>query len=403
MSGVISDNTVRSSGAIAPLTSATTDANDPARDTNPTDGLGTKWINTTSGQIFICIDATTDANEWVGQTGTSVLPRVIFAGGNSDDGNEHTSTGKINEISYVAPDTLGDATDFGDLVNVNQYFTATSNGTSERGVFGGGSAPSGGEGDQIEYITISTPGNASTFGILIAGTVQAGASSNGTSDRAMWSGGGVAGTDVATNKIDYITVSTPGNAADFGNLTLAKEYTAGTDNGTNDRGINASGILDGGSPKTDRIDYWTISSTGNAQDFGNLTADRFAPATCSNDTNDRGLFMAGFYQGSSNSYSNKIDYITITSTGNATSFGVMAGATPSGYANNNGARGHPAGASSGTAERGFMCGGYSSLSGTQNWYSQIEYVTISTTGNSQAFGDLPKRVYGPAACSNTAG
>jgi len=35
--------------------------------------------------------------------------------------------------------------------------------------------------------------------------------------------------------------------------------------------------------------------------------------------------------------------------------------------------------------------------------TSIEKITISTTGNSQAFGDLPKRVYGPAACSNTAG
>ena len=74
MSGVISDNTVRSSGAIAPLSSATTDANDPAVDTNPTDGVGTKWINTTSGEIFICIDATADTNQWIGQTTTKRSP-----------------------------------------------------------------------------------------------------------------------------------------------------------------------------------------------------------------------------------------------------------------------------------------------------------------------------------------
>ena len=84
MSGVISDNTVRSSGAVAPLSAATLDANDPAVDTNPTDGLGTKWINTTTGQIFICMDATTDANEWRGQITTTIQPRCFFSGGNSD-------------------------------------------------------------------------------------------------------------------------------------------------------------------------------------------------------------------------------------------------------------------------------------------------------------------------------
>ena len=82
MSGVISDNTVRSSGQVAPLTSATLDASNPAYNTNPTDGVGTKWVNTTSGQIFICIDATTDANEWMGQTISAIQPRVFCAGGN---------------------------------------------------------------------------------------------------------------------------------------------------------------------------------------------------------------------------------------------------------------------------------------------------------------------------------
>ena len=100
MSGVISDNTVRSSGAVAPLTSATLDANNPAIDTNPTDGLGTKWINTTSGQIFICTDATTDANEWIGQTTTSIQPRVFCAGGNLST-TGHVSVGMTNTIEYA--------------------------------------------------------------------------------------------------------------------------------------------------------------------------------------------------------------------------------------------------------------------------------------------------------------
>ena len=100
MSGVISDNTVRSSGAVAPLSAATLDANDPAVDTNPTDGLGTKWVNTTSGQIFICIDATTDANQWIGQTTTSIQPRVFCAGGNKSI-TGHAGVGKINTIEYI--------------------------------------------------------------------------------------------------------------------------------------------------------------------------------------------------------------------------------------------------------------------------------------------------------------
>ena len=406
MSGVISDNTVRSSGQVAPLSSSTLDASNPAVDTNPTDGVGTKWVNTTSGQIFICTDATTDANHWIGQTGTALVgPRCIWAGGNSDNADEHNAATavKINEISYVVPTTLGDATDFGDLLETTQYFAGTSNGTNERGIFAGGydsSSPS----EVVQYITCSSAGNATDLGNLAEAMGGPGASSNATSDRATFSGGNRASIppnyDRASDMIQYITISSAGNATDSGNLTSARDYTCGTDNGTDDRGINAAGRLDGGvSGNTNSINYWTISSTGNAAAFGTLTGARFKPWTASSDTNNRGLFGGGELAGTANP-SNNIEYITISSTGNGTSFGDMTGATPSGYPDYSGGRGNMYGSSSGTGERGLYAGGYTS---GPNWYKQIEYVTISSTGNSTSFGDLSKRAYGKSGCSNTFG
>ena len=67
MSGVISDNTQKSSGVIAAVSTATKSSSDPTISTNPSSGVGTKWINTTSGEIFLCTDATAGANKWVGQ------------------------------------------------------------------------------------------------------------------------------------------------------------------------------------------------------------------------------------------------------------------------------------------------------------------------------------------------
>ena len=398
MSGVISDNTVRSSGQVAPLTSATTDANDPARDTNPTDGLGTKWINTTSGQIFICTDATTDANEWVGQTGTTIQPRILFSGGNSDYLGEHdwNYATKIAFMTFITPDTLGNAASFGNLMNTNQYFAGTSNGVSDRGVYGGGCTDANCPANEMQYITCSTLGNAIDFGDLTEARVQPGACSNGTTDRGCWSAGGVTGVDVATDRIDYVTISTTGNATDFGDLVNAREYTASLSNGTNDRGISGGGIQDGGTPHLNEIDYWTISTPGNASDFGNLTNIRMNMATASNDTDNRGLFMAGSYAGS---YSDVIDYITINTTGNATDFGDMDGADM-GYGAGS-ARGHPGGGSSGLGQKGMIAGGYTSVSGVSNWYDDIRYVTISTPGNGTLFGDLIYRAYGPAGLDNT--
>jgi hypothetical protein len=42
----------------------TKDSNDPAIDTNPSEGVGAKWVNIITGDFFICTDATTDANVW---------------------------------------------------------------------------------------------------------------------------------------------------------------------------------------------------------------------------------------------------------------------------------------------------------------------------------------------------
>ena len=67
--------------------------------------------------------------------------------------------------------------------------------------------------------------------------------------------------------IDYINIASQGNAADFGNLTSATQYPAGCSSNT--RGL----ILGGAQPsRVDVIEYVTISQPGNAIDFGNLTA-----------------------------------------------------------------------------------------------------------------------------------
>ena len=59
-------------------------ANDPAIDSNPSSGLGTIWVNTTSGEMFSLTDATTDANVWtnIGDGSGDVEP-FSFQGTNS--------------------------------------------------------------------------------------------------------------------------------------------------------------------------------------------------------------------------------------------------------------------------------------------------------------------------------
>ena len=76
----------------------------------------------------------------------------------------------------------------------------------------------------IGYFETSTPGNAIDFGDLTVARQGPGACSNGVgydADRACWGGGGS-----TYDTIDYVAISTPGNATDFGDLTQARRYTA---------------------------------------------------------------------------------------------------------------------------------------------------------------------------------
>ena len=171
--------------------------------------------------------------------------------------------------------------------------------------------------NKIDYFTITSAGNASDFGDMIngqpgsTGNRYPGCTSNGTNERGLAMGGGDSGSDM----IQYITMNSLGNATDFGNLTNTIITGGACSNSTNERGVVA-----GGSGNTNVIQYFTINSTGNAADFGDLTIGRSGVSACSNGTGERGIIGSGNPAGAPRT---RMDYITINSTGNATVFGAM--------------------------------------------------------------------------------
>ena len=113
MSGITADNLERSSGLVkAASVGPSTSSSNPGTDDNPS-AVGTRHINTTSGEVFVATDVTTDANVWKGQQGTTVqLPqyfgeRGFWAGG--------YVSAYSNVIDYVGISSAGNASDFGDL------------------------------------------------------------------------------------------------------------------------------------------------------------------------------------------------------------------------------------------------------------------------------------------------
>ena len=86
-----------------------------------------------------------------------------------------------------------------------------------------------------------------------------------------------------TNAIDFITIATTGNATDFGDMTYTNNRD-GASGSSKTRGIVGAGGDPYSSPypKTNIINFVEIATTGDAADFGDLTTARNHMAGCSN-------------------------------------------------------------------------------------------------------------------------
>ena len=143
--------------------------------------------------------------------GVASPTRAVFAGGDASTGNLFT----IQSIEFA---TLGTPIPFGELTDDRTGHTVASSGI--RGVFAGGKAP--GVVNTMEFITIATEGNGTDFGDLsVAKRNMAG---NSNSVRGTFAGGhtGASGTGNNINVIEFITIASTGDAADFGDLTSAR-------------------------------------------------------------------------------------------------------------------------------------------------------------------------------------
>ena len=286
-------------------------------------------------------------------------------------------------INYITISTLGNAKDFGD--NTVDALNTSACASSTRGLFAQGyKHPLYYK--SIDYVTIASTGDAQDFGdITTSASYIYGMGGCASSTRGLFAGGFTAPSPNAAaglKQINYVTIASLGDSQDFGDLTgNGVRYPAATSSPT--RGIFGGGRDSADSPIYNQnvAHYVTIASTGDAIDFGDLTDKLYSMAATGSAT--RGLFAGGYNP--AGSPVNLMDYITISSTGNAQDFGDMS-LTRGGI-----------GASS-NATRATFAGG-SNPSAKNN----IEYVTIASTGDAIDFGDLISTMYAGCGCSNSHG
>ena len=186
----------------------------PALNTNPSGGVGHSWLNKSSGEMFICTDATTDANIWA-NVGAGTRNVDSFQGKISGFTAGGYNGGYLNVIDKFSFTTDGDATDIANLT-VSRYG--------------------------------ASPASSSTHGYSSAGY-----------------------TGAYQNIIDKFTFVSTTDATDVGDLTGTKDSHTGCSSSTH--GYAMGGYI---APATvDVIEKFTFTADANSTDVGNLTLGRY--------------------------------------------------------------------------------------------------------------------------------
>jgi hypothetical protein len=294
--------------------------------------------------------------------------RGLFGGG-----QQASPVGEIKSIDYINIASTGNAQDFGDLQQTRAALSSL--GSSTRGFWvGGRDAPA--NYDIIEFVNFGSLGNFTDFGNLSSAKQGPFGLSNAT--RGI-SGGGSFG-----NTVDYITMASTGTVATFGTLTPSNLGTYQSACMTPTRGVYHQSLKPSPYAGSTFLGNITIATTGDSTQFGDLSQERANIACLSNST--RGIF-AGGYQAPAPNYTSSMEYVELTSNGNAVLFGDLSVAKKDLNGNCT------------SPTRGVMAGGTLNPGFT----NVIEYVDIQTLGDAVDFGDLTGPTSYPSGISNAHG
>ena len=282
--------------------------------------------------------------------------------GRGINGGGFVSPSSQNVMDFIDISTSSNAVDFGDLTVILRNIATCA--SSTRGIFASGQTPS--NSDVIMYTTISSSGGCNDFGSLREAMTNSndGCLSDNTRGIILYGAPSTLPAKVKQGTLDFITIPTTGNSNDFGELSVARRHTASMASPI--RGVFATGKEDIGSTLIRDIDFVIIQTQGTAVKFGEISGGgREQSVGAGNAT--RGVIAGGL--GSPTPYQN-IDFITLATEGNGQDFGDLS-------ANRFGM------SSMSNSVRATFAGG-STPSNTNG----IEFVTIATAGDAVDFGDL---------------
>ena len=337
------------------IVSATISASDPTISTNPSGGVGTEWLNSTSGEMYICTDATAGENVWknVGAGSDNVQPWYFGGtqygysyGGTSNsninqwsltsDGNatdvgdqsvERRNTGGASSATYGYnfggwPSDVIDKfpfaaaagftmTDVGNLLATLRYMSAHS--TVDYGWSAGGAAPTV---NIVQKFAFATDGNSTDWSDLVIATTSCSAGAQ-SETYGYLSGGYISGESNMIQKFPFATQTT---GTDVGNLTINVISTGSASSGTHGYSMGGNMVPPSApsSTSTNHIEKFSFATDGNATDVANLIQPMYRPHSASSRTH--GYKAGGALDGGSPKY-NIIEKFAFATDSDATDVG----------------------------------------------------------------------------------
>ena len=246
----------------------TVSTSDPAIDTNST--LGAKWINKTSGEVYICTDATAGANVWtnVGAGSGDVQP-VVWApqgsnygycvGGLSQSSPPNVLSDVVDRYSFTSD---GNASDVGNLTS--SAYGGYGHSSLTHGFYMGGYVTPSGD-TSIQSFAFASGGNTVDTGADMLSGKYYGASCHTATHG--YNVGGANVPSVELNVIARYAFASASNEVDVGDKTITTRACSGASSET--YGYSCGGQPASG-PYSDVIDKFRFGSSANATDVGNL-------------------------------------------------------------------------------------------------------------------------------------
>jgi hypothetical protein len=351
------------------IVSHTTSASNPTVSTNPSGGVGTEWINSTTGKQFICTDATAGENVWTCSGGGSgnVSPfhftgctTSYFVGGGS---GTPLNMASIDKGAFASD---GNATDQGDITLARRGLGSSSSTT--HGYQAGGYAST--YDNTIDKFAMATTSNSTDVGNLSTAWLTF---ASITSDTHGYAAGGSRGAAGIRHVTKY-SHTTDGGSTDIGDLiSVNHDYPLGGISSTHGYAMGAHS----GAP-TNRIDKFSYASeTGTASvgDTVHTTGGNASQSTTGY------IYTVGTGAG----YSTRIDKMATATDSDM----VVSGSTLS-VAISDWCGG------SSSATYGYTLGGYRGSSGPA--IDTIDKFSFSSTGTATDVGNL---TIGRGACNST--